>query len=90
MAEPTDKEELITRDWLAIERTRLANERTFLAYFRTGVAMMAGGVSILQIPLLADIRTMGIILTVLAPIILAIGVIRLFYVKRQIRKYYNK
>ena len=30
MSEAKSKEELIVRDWLAIERTKLANERTFL------------------------------------------------------------
>ena len=35
-----EENQLITRDWLAIERTKLANERTFLAYFRTFLVLL--------------------------------------------------
>jgi putative membrane protein len=41
--EKMDKEELILRDELAIERTRLAEERTYLAYIRTGMSILLGG-----------------------------------------------
>lgn len=34
---------LITRDWLALSRTRLANERTLLAYVRTSVSLVGLG-----------------------------------------------
>jgi putative membrane protein len=84
------EEQLITRDYLAIERTRLANERTFLSYFRSFVVILSSGIAVLHVDLFSDIRLLGILLIILAPIILAIGIIRLFYVRRQIRKYYNK
>ncbi len=32
-----NKDEMILRDFLAVDRTLLANERTLLAYIRTGV-----------------------------------------------------
>ena len=44
----TDSEELIMRDWLAIDRTILANERTLLAYVRTGLAFIGAGVAFLH------------------------------------------
>ena len=43
------KNNLITRDWLAIERTKLANERTFLAYFRTFIVILGTGITILKL-----------------------------------------
>jgi putative membrane protein len=38
-----EKERLILRDELAIQRTTLAEERTYLAYIRTGMSLMLGG-----------------------------------------------
>jgi len=84
-----DDNNLTTRDWLAIERTKLANERTFLAYFRTFLVILGTGITILKIDLFADLKSYGIILISIAPIILLIGIIRLFRVKQTIRKHYK-
>jgi len=81
--------DLITRDYLAIERTRLANERTFLAYFRTFVVFLSSGVAILRLEFLQEIRFLGIILLAVAPLIVLIGAWRLIHVRREIRKYYS-
>lgn len=81
--------QLTPRDWLAIERTKLANERTFLAYFRTFLVFFASGFTILKLELLTELKTLGLILTAISPIILIIGIIRLFSVKRKIKKYYK-
>lgn len=83
------KEDLITRDWLAIDRTRMANERTFLAYFRTFVVILSSGVAILKVEMLEDMFDLGIFFVGIAPVILAIGVARFLYVKRHIRKYHK-
>ncbi|AUC77018.1 DUF202 domain-containing protein [Olleya sp. Bg11-27] len=84
-----EKTPLTTRDWLAIERTKLANERTFLAYFRTFLVILGTGITILKLDLFADLKNYGIILIGIAPIILIIGVFRLFKVKRTIKKHYK-
>lgn len=82
-------EELITRDLLAIERTRLANERTFLSYFRTAVVILSSGFAIIKLEFLDEISELGVFLMFLGPAILVLGIIRFFYVKRQIKKYYK-
>ena len=79
-------EELITRDYLAIERTRLANERTFLSYFRTAVVLLSSGIAVLK---LEEISDLGLFLLLLGPAIMVLGIIRFLYVKRQIKKYYR-
>lgn len=84
------KEELITRDWLAIDRTKMANERTFLAYFRTFIVILSSGVAIVKVELLEDLTVLGIFLLILSPFILAIGVGRFLWVRRHIHKYYKK
>lgn len=81
--------ELITRDLLAIERTRLANERTFLSYFRTSVVILSSGFAIIKLEVLDEISELGVVLLLLGPAILILGIIRFFYVKRQIKKYYK-
>ncbi|RMG27684.1 MAG: DUF202 domain-containing protein [Bacteroidetes bacterium] len=80
--------ELTYRDYLAIERTRLANERTFLAYFRTAVAMLASGIVIFKVEFFENIAWIGLILMGMAPAIFIIGLWRLLYVKRRIKRYY--
>lgn len=82
-------EELITRDYLAIERTRLANERTFLSYFRTAVVILSSGIAMVQLEMLEEISDLGFFLLLLGPAILVLGIIRFLYVKRQIKKYYK-
>jgi putative membrane protein len=42
------REELILRDELAIDRTILANERTVLAYFRSALTLVIVGITFLQ------------------------------------------
>ena len=84
-----EKDTLITRDWLAIERTKLANERTFLAYFRTFIVILGTGITILKLEFFSDLKSFGIFLLAIAPIILIIGIVRLFRVKRTIKKHYQ-
>lgn len=83
------KEELITRDWLAIDRTRMANERTFLAYLRTFIVVLSSGVAIIRVDALQEMFDLGIFLLVIAPIIFMVGLLRFLYVRRHIERYYN-
>lgn len=80
---------LITRDWLAIERTKLANERTFLAYFRTFIVFFGTGITILKLELLSDLKSFGLALVVISPIVLIIGIYRLIRVKKNIKRHYK-
>jgi putative membrane protein len=43
------REEMILRDWLALDRTVFANKRTFLAYGRTAVALIALGIALVKL-----------------------------------------
>ncbi len=43
------QDNLILRDYLAIDRTRMANKRTFLAYVRTSLMLMGSGVSVIKL-----------------------------------------
>ncbi|MDX1271061.1 DUF202 domain-containing protein [Bizionia paragorgiae] len=89
MKDTNDAPPLTTRDWLAIERTKLANERTFLAYFRTFMVFLGSGITILKLDWFSDIKGFGIVLISCSPILLIIGIVRLFHVKKIIRKHYK-
>ncbi len=82
------EKELITRDWLAIDRTKMANERTFLAYLRTFMVILGSGVAILKVEVLKDLTGLGFFFIALAPVILIFGIARFLYVRRHIHKYY--
>lgn len=89
MSDSKDSSPLITRDWLAIERTKLANERTFLAYFRTFLVMLGTGVTLLKLKFFEDLKSFGIALVIASIIILVIGLYRLFKVRKHIRTHYT-
>jgi len=84
-----NENKLITRDWLAIERTKLANERTFLAYFRTFIVFLGTGLTILKLEFFTGLKSFGLSLLVICPIILIIGLYRLIRVKKNIKRHYN-
>jgi putative membrane protein len=81
--------ELTTTDHLALVRTKLANERTLLAYFRTFIVLLSSGVAILKLELLSEIRSIGILLLIITPILFLIGLFRFLYVKKKINRYYQ-
>jgi putative membrane protein len=82
------KIKLSNTDTLAIERTRLANERTFLAYFRSSIVFLSSGFAILKINALSEIMGIGYFLLIIAPILFVIGMVRFFYVRKRVRKYF--
>ena len=83
------KEEMTTRDWLALQRTKLANERTFLAYLRTSFVLLGTGMTIIKLDMFQDLWEYGVVLCVVAPIIFTIGIFRNNRVRKAINKRYN-
>ncbi|MCB0505217.1 MAG: DUF202 domain-containing protein [Cyclobacteriaceae bacterium] len=81
-----EKDDLILRDHLAIDRTRLANERTFLAYFRTSIFFLGTGISVIHIQFFQEVTYLGWILVGMFPLILGVGIYRLIRVRRAIGK----
>ncbi|TVR40697.1 MAG: DUF202 domain-containing protein [Cryomorphaceae bacterium] len=84
-----NKEEIILRDFLALERTRLANERTLLTYLRTSLYMVLGGLGILQLRDFENIRWLGFVALGLSVVFVAIGVVRFYNLKQGLREYYQ-
>ena len=84
-----NKEEIILRDHLAIERTRLSNERTLLSYIRTSLYLILGGIAFLGMKGLEEIKVLGYFSLTLSIILLIIGITRFYQLKKQIKKMYE-
>lgn len=70
------RDNLILRDFLAVDRTVLANERTFLAYVRTALALVVAGASFVRFFDTIGAIILGWIFMPLGAITLAVGVRR--------------
>ncbi|MFO7924052.1 MAG: DUF202 domain-containing protein [Bacteroidales bacterium] len=84
------KDEIILRDYLALERTKLANERTLLAYSRTSLYMLLGGIAFLQLEGFRSIQWVGYMALGLSIILLIIGLYRYFQIKSRLGRYYKR
>ena len=72
----TFRNEMILRDYLALDRTILANERTLLAYLRTFIGTFSAGIAMIKF-LDAPLSTLiGYIFVAISPFFVAFGVIR--------------
>lgn len=79
-----DKDDLILRDELAIDRTLMANERTLLAFLRSGAALFIAGVSIMHFSMVGWFWTIGLTCIPLGIITVIIGTLRYRKMKKTI------
>jgi putative membrane protein len=77
-------EEMILRDYLALDRTKLANERTLLAYMRTVIGLVASAFGMIEIIDVAWARNLGYVFLVLAPVCLFFGIWHFIKVKTKL------
>lgn len=79
-----DFENIILRDYLAIDRTKLANERTLLAYIRTFIGLLITGVGFIKFIDDEVCVKLGMVLVILSPIILFLGLYKYITLRREI------
>ena len=84
-----NKEEIILRDHLALERTKLANERTLLSYIRTSLYLVLAGIAFLGMKDLVEIKNLEYFSISLSIVVLVIGVIRFMQLKKHLKKIYE-
>ena len=77
MYDDVNKDEMITRDYLALDRTELANSRTLLAYIRTAIAVFAAGIVI---------SVIGVVVMAASPFVAVIGIVYYIRMKRKLGK----
>jgi len=84
-----NKEKIILRDYLALERTRLANERTLFSYIRTSLYLILAGIAFLQLQGFEKIKLLGYFSLGLSIIILVFGILKYYRLKNKLKKYYS-
>jgi putative membrane protein len=85
-----NQEEIILRDYLAMERTKLANERTLLSYIRSSLYLLLGGIAIIQLEGFENIKFIGYISLFLTVLLVIIGVYRFQNLNKQLKNYYEQ
>ena len=68
------REDMILRDWLALDRTVLANKRTFLAYSRTAIAMAVLGIAFIKLIGHQFFEVSGFLLVLSGVVVFYVGV----------------
>lgn len=85
------KQELILRDYLAIERTILANEATFLAYIRTSLTIIVVGVTLFHLSKDNEIlQYLGIFISLFGSYVFILGLVRSVKMKIKINKFLER
>ncbi|HAC15926.1 MAG TPA: DUF202 domain-containing protein [Bacteroidetes bacterium] len=82
-------EEIILRDYLALERTKLANERTLLSYIRGSIYLILGGIAFIQLKDFEGLHILGYISLVLSFLLIVVGILRFYQLKNRLRRYYS-
>lgn len=85
-----NKDEIILRDYLAMERTTLANERTLLSYLRSSLYLLVGGIALLKLENFENLQVVGYISLFLAIIFVVIGVYRYQKLRNRLKVYYEE
>jgi putative membrane protein len=81
-------EEIILRDYLAMERTKLANERTLLSYIRSSLYLLIGGIAVLQLQDFESIKFVGYIALSLTVVFLVVGLYRFLKLNNLLTDFY--
>lgn len=85
-----NREKIILRDFLALERTTLANERTLFAYIRTSLYLILGGIAFLKMESLATVQWLAYLSFGISFLMIVYGLLRYFKLKRKLQKFYNE
>lgn len=85
-----NKEDIILRDYLAMERTKLANERTLLSYIRSSLYLLLGGIALIQLEGFESIKFLGYVSLLLTVSLIVIGIYRFRKLNKQLKNYYTQ
>lgn len=69
---------------MAFERTELSNSQTLLSYLRTAIAVFAAGIGMFEFLRDPTIVHIGVIMMAVSPVILVVGVVHFFVVRKRI------
>ena len=77
--------ELIIRDYLAMQRTSLANVRTLLSYIRTSLYFLVSGTALIKVEDLENIKEFGYLSFLISLILLIVGFLNYYKIKKRVK-----
>jgi putative membrane protein len=83
-------QEMILRDYLALDRTKLANQRTLLAFVRTSLYLVVSGIAVIKVDFLEKISFLGFILVGVSLIVLILGIWNYFHFRKKMMNQYRQ
>lgn len=83
------KDDIILRDFLALERTTLANERTLFSYIRTSLYLVLAGIGFIKLKEFADLTWVGYITIPISIVVIVYGFIRYSILQKKLHKFYE-
>ena len=85
-----NKDRIILRDFLALERTSLANERTLFSYIRTSLYLVLGGIALIQLEKFEKLSWLGYVAFAVSGLMIIYGLIRYFKLRSKLQKFYEE
>jgi len=83
--------EMIVRDYLAVQRTSLANDRTLLSYIRTSLYFLVSGTALIKVEDLANVKEFGYLSFAISLALVVLGFYNFFKIRRKLKKgYYSR
>ena len=83
-------QQVILRDYLAIERARLANERTLLSYVRSSLYLLLGAIALFELKEFSNFQYLALTAIIFSILFFIIGIYRFTLLKKSLKRVYYK
>lgn len=84
-----NREKIILRDFLALERTSLANERTLFSYIRVSLYLVLAGIAFLKLEQFSSLFWAAYLAFGLSVVLMFFGLIRYRVLRKRLRQFYD-
>lgn len=84
-----NKEKIILRDYLALERTTMANQRTLYAVIRTAIYLVLAGIAFITLETFTKLNWIGYVLFAISGTMVMFGVIRFLALRKKLTRFYD-
>jgi len=83
-----NREKIILRDFLALERTSLANERTLFSYIRVTLYLILAGIAFIKLEDFESLIWVGYISIGFSVVLLVYGFVRYHILRHRLNQFY--
>lgn len=89
VAQFRNRERIILRDFLALERTSLANERTLFSYVRVSLYMVMAGIAFVKLEDFESLIWLGYTSFGMSVFLLVYGLVRYHVLRKRLLQFYR-